>query len=70
MSEVIFETRYVGAFARVAAIDVASGFEVSVMGPRGAGEPALQRLAAAKLARALQKRAAPAPQGRRRGFFA
>lgn len=47
--EVLFEFRPVGAVVRVAAIDPKSGVEVTVMGPAGASQADLQRLALAKL---------------------
>jgi hypothetical protein len=47
--EVYFEITLIGAHAKVAAIDGASGVEVMVLGPAHAAETALKRLAAAKL---------------------
>jgi hypothetical protein len=47
--EVYFEITLVGATAKVAAIDAASGTEVSVFGPAHAAETELKRLAVAKL---------------------
>jgi hypothetical protein len=47
--EVYFEITFVGATAKVAAIDGASGIEVSVFGPAHAAETELKRLALAKL---------------------
>jgi hypothetical protein len=59
--EVLFEFRQVGGAVRVAAIDAATGLEVTVMGPVTASRADLQRLALAKLkARlAVQKPSAP-----------
>ena len=47
--EVYFEITLVGAPAKVAAIDGASGVEVMVLGPAHAAETELKRLAVAKL---------------------
>jgi hypothetical protein len=47
--EVYFEITLVGAHAKVAAIDGASGIEVMVLGPAHAAETELKRLAVAKL---------------------
>ncbi len=47
--EVYFEITFVGTTAKVAAIDGASGIEVSVLGPAHAAETVLKRLAVAKL---------------------
>jgi hypothetical protein len=46
---VYFEIPLIGATAKVAAIDGASGIEVSVFGPALAAESELKRLAVAKL---------------------
>lgn len=55
--EVLFEFRQVGATVRVAAIDAATGIEVTVMGPATASRNDLQRLALSKLkARLAAKR--------------
>lgn len=55
--EVLFEFRQVGATVRVAAIDAATGTEVTVMGPATASRNDLQRLALNKLkARLAAKR--------------
>jgi hypothetical protein len=47
--EVLFEFRQIGAAVRVAAIDSATGTEVTVMGPVTASRNDLQRLALNKL---------------------
>jgi hypothetical protein len=47
--DVYFEITLVGAVAKVAAIDAASGLEVSVFGPAHVAETELTRLALAKL---------------------
>lgn len=47
--DVLFEFRQVGTVIRVAAIDPASGTEVTVMGPASASRSDLQRLALNKL---------------------
>jgi hypothetical protein len=47
--EVYFEITLIGAHAKVAAIDAASGIEVVVLGPAHAAESELKRLAVAKL---------------------
>lgn len=51
--EVIFEHHAVGNSVRVAAVDVATGIEVVVMGPLGARPDDLQQLAHRKLLRRL-----------------
>ncbi len=52
-SEVIVELRPIGSVVRVAAIDVATGTEVVVMGPASASQQTLEQLAIAKLRRRL-----------------
>lgn len=47
--EIYFEITLIGATAKVAAIDGASGIEVCVLGPAHAAESELKRLAVAKL---------------------
>lgn len=54
--EVLFEFRQVGGAVRVAAIDAATGVEVTVMGPAAASRSDLQRLALAKLRARLAAR--------------
>ncbi|MBK8009655.1 MAG: serine hydroxymethyltransferase [Rhizobiales bacterium] len=54
-SEVIVEMRPIGGVVRVAAIDVATGTEVVVMGPASASPQSLEQLAVAKLRRRLAK---------------
>jgi hypothetical protein len=52
--EVYFEFTPVGGVVKVAAIDAATGTEVSVLGPAGASQADLQRLALQKLKARLQ----------------
>jgi hypothetical protein len=47
--EVYFEFTSVGSVVRVAAIDAATGIEVTVMGPAAASQADLERLALQKL---------------------
>jgi len=47
--EVLFEFTAIGSVVKVAAIDADTGIEVSVMGPAGAAQSDLQKLALAKL---------------------
>ena len=51
--EVLFEFTPVGTVTKVAAIDAATGIEVSVMGPSHASRADLQKLALAKLRKRL-----------------
>lgn len=51
--EVIVEMRPVGGVVRVAAVDVATGTEVVVMGPASASPQSLEQVAVAKLRRKL-----------------
>lgn len=51
--EVIIEMRPVGTVVRVAAVDVATGTEVIVMGPASAPQKALEELVFAKLKKRL-----------------
>jgi hypothetical protein len=51
--EIIIEMRPVGSVVRVAAVDVATGTEVVVMGPAASPPKALEELAVAKLRRRL-----------------
>lgn len=51
--EVLFEFTAIGATMKVAAIDAATGIEVTVMGPARAARADLQKLALAKLRRRL-----------------
>jgi len=51
--EIIIEMRPVGSVVRVAAVDVATGTEVIVMGPAASPPKALEELAVAKLKRRL-----------------
>ncbi len=52
--EVLFEFTVVGAVMKVAAIDAATGVEVTVMGPVHASRADLQKLALGKLRRRLE----------------
>jgi hypothetical protein len=47
--EVLFEFTAIGNVVKVAALDAATGIEVTVMGPAHAARADLQRLALAKL---------------------
>jgi hypothetical protein len=51
--EVIVEMRPIGGVVRVAAVDVATGTEVVVMGPASASPQSLEQVAVAKLRRKL-----------------
>lgn len=51
--EIFFEFTRIGAVVKVAAIDAASGTEVSIMGPANAPRQDLERLALAKLRRRM-----------------
>jgi translation initiation factor 1 (eIF-1/SUI1) len=53
--EVYFEMTRLGASVRVAAIDAATGVEVTVVGPASAAQSDLQKLALAKLKVRLAK---------------
>jgi hypothetical protein len=55
--EVLFEFTPVGAVVRVAAIDAATGIEVTVMGPVSAARSDLERLALQKLKARLAREA-------------
>lgn len=59
--EVYFEFVSIGTSVKVVAIDAATGTEVSVIGPVGAAQSDLQRLALGKL-KARLAREAPKPQ--------
>ncbi len=52
--DVLFEFTAIGATVKVAAIDAATGVEVTVVGPARAARGDLQRLALAKLAARLK----------------
>lgn len=51
--EVLFEFTAIGAVMKVAAIDAATGIEVTVMGPTHASRADLQKIALAKLQKRL-----------------
>ena len=55
--EVFFEFIAIGTVVKVMAIDAATGTEVSVMGPVGAAQIDLERLALAKLKARLAREA-------------
>lgn len=57
--EVLFEFTAVGTVMKVAAIDAATGIEVTVMGPVHAARADLQKLALAKLRRRLERANSP-----------
>ena len=58
--EVFFEFTVIGAVVKVAAIDAATGTEVSVIGPVNAAQADLEQLAVGKL-KARLAREAPKP---------
>lgn len=66
--EIIFEFAGLGDYAQVRAIDVATGIEVAATTPARAARIDQERLAARKLARALETRLPPPPP--RRGWVA
>ena len=53
--EIYFEYITVGNSVKVSAIDAATGTEVSIAGPRNAGQKELERIALQKLLRAMSK---------------
>lgn len=55
--EILFELVAIGGVVKASAIDPATGIEVSIFGPASAGRGALERLAARKLERRLQREA-------------
>jgi hypothetical protein len=61
--EVIFEIRRVGAFAKVSAVDVATGMEVSVSGPATADDALLRQLARRRLEQSLRAGSERGPPG-------
>ncbi|MFN4231108.1 DUF6898 family protein [Parvibaculum sp.] len=54
--EVIFEYMPVGGSVKVTAVDVATGLEVSVVGPSTAAQHELERIAVRKLRYMLEKK--------------
>lgn len=68
--EIIFEFAGFGDYAQVRAIDVATGLEVAATTPAIAARFDQERLAARKLARALEARLGPAVGSPRRGWTA
>ncbi|MCW5750497.1 MAG: hypothetical protein KIT81_05065 [Alphaproteobacteria bacterium] len=67
--EILFEFRQIGSSLRVAALDAETGLEVTLVGPAGAGEEALKRLAIRKLEYVRRKKSAAgrAGEGRKPG---
>lgn len=53
--EALIEFTILGEVVRVAAVDAETGLEVVVMGPAGASRHELERVAVAKLERALRR---------------
>jgi hypothetical protein len=53
--EVLFEFKQIGNSVKVTAIDSATGIEASIVGPAGAGDFELRRVALAKLNYVMQK---------------
>jgi ABC-type uncharacterized transport system YnjBCD ATPase subunit len=56
-SDVLFEFTAIGAVVRVAAIHVATGTEVTIMGPASAARSTLERIALQKLKARLAREA-------------
>jgi hypothetical protein len=56
---IIFEFQQIGNSVKVAAVDEATGVEVSIVGPASAMRSDLEKVARAKLMRALEKAAGP-----------
>ncbi len=54
----LIEFQRIGQTVKVSAIDPASGIEVAIVGPSGAGEEALKRVAVRKLEYVLRRRGA------------
>ncbi|MEQ9226895.1 MAG: hypothetical protein RLO15_11135 [Parvibaculum sp.] len=65
--EVIFEFIPVGGSVKVTAIDVATGLEVSVIGPSIAAQSELQNIAARKLRYMLEKKKEDKPNDKPQG---
>ena len=59
--EVIFETVTLGGFAKVTAVDVATGVEACAFGPPEAATGPLRILALRKLEKLLEDAPAPSP---------
>jgi hypothetical protein len=55
--EIIIETQRIGAILRVAAVDVATGTEVTFQAPISASRAAIDRLAESKLRYVMKKAA-------------
>lgn len=56
---VIFEFHQIGNSVKVSAIDEATGVEVSIVGPASGARADLEKVAKAKLMRALERAAQP-----------
>lgn len=54
--EIIFETIQLGIYAKITAIDVATGTEASISGPVNTPAPVLQRNAINRLAFVMRKK--------------
>jgi hypothetical protein len=52
---VLFEFKQIGASVKVTAIDSETGIEASIVGPAGAGDTELRRVALAKLKYVIQR---------------
>jgi hypothetical protein len=61
---VLFELTILGAFARMAAVDEATGLEVVVTGPANAARSDLEALALRKLERQMKAETPQAPKKR------
>jgi hypothetical protein len=57
--EIIIEIQRIGAILRVAAVDVATGIEVTFQAPASATRASIDRLAASKLRYVMNKAATP-----------
>ncbi len=57
--EVLIEITTIGAYAKVAAIDAATGTEISITGPANADRATLEAAAIKKLEYVLTKRSQP-----------
>jgi len=69
--EVLLEYVEIGGSVRACAIDVATGTEVSIVGPASAGEAALRRNALARLDYVLRQKSetTPRPADKRPGLL-
>jgi hypothetical protein len=55
--EILIETRRIGIFLRVTAVDAETGLEVVFQAPASTSSQSLQRVAASKLRYVMQKKA-------------